>query len=229
MIQMAPVLAGIEEVIGPILFVLVVIVSVIGQVMAKWREAQQQAQRRGQASRPARPAGNPPRPAGSPQRTAAGSGKPAPGGRDPLKDEIGEFLRRAAERRGGTAAPAPTRPVPAPPRPVRPAQPPVTAEVVPPRPPQLSTLKTHVGEKRVGTTGLGHDIEQADEEMEKHLQAVFEHRVGTLSRADAEAMARTASSPTASIGLIAMLQDPLSLRQAIVLNEILNRPEHRWE
>jgi hypothetical protein len=211
----------------------VVIVSVVGQMIAKWREAQQQAQRRAQQQqRPARPAAGPQRPPGQ-------QGRPAGAGQDPLKDEIGEFLRRAAERRTGGPAqaggrPAPPPPVaPVPPQAARPSRPAPAPTRPSPRPVQAQVVRPtappRVVERPVVLDHLTSELELVDEEMEKHIHDVFEHRVGTLTRAQSEAIAKAVGTPTAALGLAAMLRDPLSLRQAIVLNEILHRPEHRWE
>ena len=78
--------------------------------------------------------------------------------------------------------------------------------------------------------------------MEGHLHDVFDHQLGTLggtpgesaeaAQADeAEALDdRISSVPVAAAaGLAAILADATSLRQAILLNEIFQRPEHRWQ
>ncbi len=240
MIPLAPVLAGIGDFIVPLLFVLVFIISIIGQIMSKWREAQQQAQRRAQQQRvppqQQRPDRGPIAQQRPVQRPAAPPKPAAAGGKDPLKDEISEFLRRAAQRRSG----APTQPAPRPgappaaapisrsPQRPRPAQKPVTAEIAEPRPAPIAAQPRRIGAKPVGTAGLGRDVDMADERMKQHLQSVFSHHVGTLDLTQTEAAKVAAAAPTAAVGLAAMLQDPLALRQAIVLTEIFNRPEHRW-
>jgi hypothetical protein len=50
-----------------------------------------------------------------------------------------------------------------------------------------------------------------------------------LVESDTEAQDFAESLPaTAAAGLAAMLASPTSLRQAILLSEIINRPEDRW-
>jgi hypothetical protein len=77
-------------------------------------------------------------------------------------------------------------------------------------------------------------VDQADEQMEEHLHKAFDHEVGTLAAqakakeaANAAAAAATASKVTAG-GVAAMLKDRNSLRNAIIMQEILRRPEERW-
>lgn len=87
---------------------------------------------------------------------------------------------------------------------------------------------------------LGDSVEIADDVMEAHLKQVFDHRIGTLqqSAADTQATRRAAAdaqrratgeSVTAPpVDFAAMLANTGSLRKAIVLNEILQRPADRW-
>jgi len=110
--------AGIQELIWVVVVVLFVIIQIGGQILAKGREAQKRAARGGQPGGP-----NPPRKA------------------DALDDEIGEFLRRVAQRRAaggpqqagrGPAEPPPRSPTPKRPRARKPqaAEKPIRAEVV---------------------------------------------------------------------------------------------------
>lgn len=79
-------------------------------------------------------------------------------------------------------------------------------------------------------------VDQADEAMQDHMHAVFDHQVGTLSRGERgrlqptepQAMPQRAPSDLDIAALAGLLSNPQSVRQAIVLNEILSRPEHRW-
>ncbi len=233
MIVVLPVFGAIEDFIGILVFVLFIVISVVGQIAAKWREQQEQAQRRARQAQPPRP--------GQPARPRAGVGQ------DPLKDEIGEFLRRAAEKRGaGPAQPArrPGQP-PTPPRPVRevrPARPPkpvieepieVELVEVPSTPVarRLGALEARDAANKAKSTAeaLGHHIDLADERMAEHLHSVFDHQVGTLGHATKGVQAQKPLPQTSAAGLAAMIGDPVRLRQAILMNEILQRPEHRWE
>ena len=78
---------------------------------------------------------------------------------------------------------------------------------------------------------LGLRVKHADEQFDVQLQQKFDHDVGSLTEsrsADAyeQKAASAADSPAAQIA--AMLTTPEGARQAIVLNEILRRPEEQW-
>jgi hypothetical protein len=227
--------------IGPgemklVLAIVVVILSVVGQAVAKWQELKKPV-KRGATSAP----------------------RPKPPSADPLAEEIGEFLRRAAQRRG-------------PPPPARPAV--IPAEVIEPRPatvrpagvpqsPDLvlqdvepdggvgQSVREHLGEPRFNQLNpeLGKEVLEADEKMESHLHQVFDHRLSRLSSAPGPAApAGTAGWALAAPGsdaapespasadqnplaasLAAMLANPTTIRQAVLLQEILHRPEERWQ
>ena len=82
-------------------------------------------------------------------------------------------------------------------------------------------------EKRAA--GLGDVVEQADEKVEAHLQEVFDHSLGQLSADETKTPTDAkASAPSAQSDLLALLKSPQSLRNAVILGEIFNRPEHRW-
>ena len=78
--------------------------------------------------------------------------------------------------------------------------------------------------------------EQADERMESHLHQAFDHRLGNISAgtqsitaavtpvADDEVRARIAANHP----LLSMLRQPQSVRNAIILSELLQRPVHNW-
>ena len=75
-------------------------------------------------------------------------------------------------------------------------------------------------------------ISREAEEMASHVHQTFDHQLGTLGgRASAsESESGTAPQPTPepAAPLAALLGDPHSLRNAIIMHEILARPEHRW-
>jgi len=191
------------------------IISAISQATGKKKEAQPRPKPR-------------PRP---PVRPA----QAGPGRQNPVANELEDFLRRAA---GGGQQPArPQRP-PAPvARPVV-AQP-VMAEVTD----ELEVIESvaehmshSAGESSFDLPG-GRGPEQEDAVSRK-----FDHQTGQLGSsstpaAHAAALAESDTSaegivksmpPTAAAGLGAMLASPTSLRQAILLKEILDRPESRW-
>jgi len=80
---------------------------------------------------------------------------------------------------------------------------------------------------------LGQEVSQADQRVEEHRREVFDHQVGTLSNKEesmsAERPVAEEFPMTTAAGLAALLADTNSIRQAIVINEILTRPEDRWE
>ena len=88
------------------------------------------------------------------------------------------------------------------------------------------------------TSHLGERIKSADEAIESHLHETFEHRLGALGAKTAAAAdstldeeenaARTGASTPAQFDLRSLLQSPQSLRNAIILSELLNPPHDRW-
>jgi hypothetical protein len=159
-----------------------------------------------------------------------------------MSGDIEEFLRRAAQRRAKQRAPAPK---PVPPRP-RPSQP-YDAEVIDDVEiiddmMSRDSVASHVEEHMQGhvfdeqVSHLGENVDRSDDKMEEHLQQVFEHNIGKLGAKtsaasdsslddDSPGQQQVASEPT---NYLALLQNPESIRQAIILNEILARPTERW-
>jgi len=162
-------------------------------------------------------------------------------------NEVEDFLKRAAKARSAER-----------PRPVRPPQmrlpqtrppveKPVQAEVVADAP-----VGGKIGkqvEKDLDTrefnqreTQLGSEVAAADKQIDERLHQVFDHHVSKLELMPGEAAtAPLAVAPvelteqslldipaTFATGLTDLLADPDFVRQAIVLNEILHRPEERW-
>ena len=78
-----------------------------------------------------------------------------------------------------------------------------------------------VGGSRLG--GLSASVDEADERMDEHLHKVFDHTLGQLgSKTEPE------PAPQAAAGYANFLRSRKSIREAIILSEIINRPEHRW-
>jgi hypothetical protein len=75
-------------------------------------------------------------------------------------------------------------------------------------------------------------IERGDVERERHRHQTFDHQLGRLkdagSRADGSAADEVVRPISQAAVIAAMLRDPAGVKQAIVLGEILNRPEGRW-
>jgi hypothetical protein len=102
----------------------------------------------------------------------------------------------------------------------------------------LSRLENrHLSER---TTTLVSPVEQADENVADHLHSVFDHGLGSLNsggmpgaaaQPDQAYFAGGAALPAAQVGaagFAALLANSQNLAQAIVMNEILQRPEHNW-
>lgn len=228
--------------VGMIIGIVIVIIAVLGQILSKLKEVQQpppQQQRR-------------PQPPVRPPRAGGAAGGAAPGKPNPLEDEIRQFLRGAAERR---AAPGAERPKPiGPPRQQRPPQPAPVAERPPlsplrPEEPEVvvaevSSLSEPLGREEFAElpSAIKSKVAQADDKMESHLHEVFDHKLGTLDKGSAMTGGLAQSKPpgepepagaplptTAAAGLAAMFATVENIRTAVLVNEILQRPEHRWE
>jgi len=193
------------DVFGVIVVIVVIVVTVVGRVIS-WVQAlaaeeARKAQKRAQSA---------------PRRT-------------PLDDEIGEFLRKAAQRRGGGP---PT------------ARPPQPASRQPPKarreePIEVMPIEESPQRFKPLESGLATQA-QADAAMEGHLRQVFDHGLGQLSTAGqspAPASTATTVSGEQSLadalalgpsGLAGLLASGVVMRQAIVLNEIIQRPVDRW-
>jgi hypothetical protein len=181
-----------------------------------------------------------------------------------MNNEVEEFLRRAAQRRAqveaqlraqaeararGQAQPPPQRAEP--PRrrmPASPPQAPLQAEVVDLEPElavagsrlaaEVAEHMRHTQEIAARVEQLGDRVEVADEEMQAHLQQVFDHSLGRLRKttdgppvtaaatpAEPPAVSR---EPSPAAAIAQMLRTPQNVRNVIVLSEILNRPLDRW-
>jgi hypothetical protein len=253
MIELTPLFADIEDLIKVGIFIFIIAAGAIGHLITKMKEAQEAARRREQ------------------QRARAQAQAQVPGKKDALEDEIGAFLRGAAERRGAggqqPARPAPQQPRPAaagprpvarptarpapqqrPVRPARPVGPPPVEEpvdlVLADASQPAQPLREQRGADRLrhlAPADVGREVSQADEKMEEHVHEVFDHKLGQLAgkRGDTArpAPVQEASSPedrvsplpsTAAAGMAALFADVNNLRQAILIHEILRRPEERW-
>lgn len=178
-----------------------------------------------QQRRPARPEARPdPRVA-----------RPRSGGRPEVQDEVAEFLKRAAEKRSG-AKPAEVRP--AQPRRVAPPEI-VEARAVEEMPSDRwpEPVRPQVDNREL-TQRAGHltHVDRTEAAFQAHMQ-VFDHSVGRIHEStatpppaaagQADVAPQTLTAPPNEI-FAALLADPQSLRQAIILNEIIERPVERW-
>jgi hypothetical protein len=168
------------------------------------------------------------------KRRPARPAQPRPEGRPEVQDEVAEFLKRATEKRPAAKraegrGQSPRRPIPAESVEAR-LETPSTS-----RWPQ--TVQPHVDSLDLAQRAeqLSH-VNQTEAAFQAHMQTL-EHSVGRIQEAvtDAALPAQTprddkshaAATPAGEL-FAALLADAQSLRQAIVLNEIIRRPEERW-
>lgn len=157
-----------------------------------------------------------------------------------LNDEIEKFLKRA---KGRSEKPQRQRmvspPPPAPPRQL--VERPVDAEIVERRDfdSVAASVEKHLADRGFSkrTEHLADDIVRADQQMESHLQKAFSHQVGRLTSPGEKAteapvtdtVTAVVNDPqSAAAALGALLANPQNIRSAVILKEILDRPEHRW-
>ena len=154
-----------------------------------------------------------------------------------------EFLRDIAEQQAGQPAvqrgdqPPPARPV----RPLPPREPVVDAEVIE-AVPVREAVSQHVARQldpssiRKHTAQLGAELAQEQAKHQSEVREKSGHKLGRLSGTKAATAGATAASQVTNLAgaltpagdLAQLLRSPTSVRQAIMLNEILARPEHRW-
>ena len=173
------------------------------------------------------------KPAPPNRQTAPGSA------RQSQTQEIEAFLQRAKERRREKTPPQKTV-AKAPPAPVRRlAETPLEAEVVKSRPLGASIANQQLDTRDVTehSEHLTDDLTQADQNRELHRRKMFSHRVGRLEDTSGEVGAKAgedapqsnaAATAAAAVPISAAFFQPKDIRQAIIVSEVLQRPEHRW-
>lgn len=217
-------LAAFEQV-GTVIAAILGILYIIGQVMN--REDKGQAPRR----RPAPPQ----RRAAGPERPIVQAGQNPRGGQDP-RAEVERFLREVTARGRGQAPqreedvellrrPAAARARPAPGGPAR--RPPAREVPRRPLPAQEEPVEVEVIPESLGS-GVGEHVRThlgpplAGEGMQRRVHDHLDHRLGTI-RSTSEAPQR--GEPRArGVHPLSLLRSPASLREAIVLSEILSEP-----
>jgi len=197
-----------------VIFVFMVI-GWINQMIVKNREAARK--------RPAQPVGEP-----------AGAGA--------QRDEVEEFLRDVIKRRQGGNPPRTRPPRQAEVEWIEP-QPEAPRRLVKGRKPGHSSLRENPPQQPKPTPeprpNPQSNVELADERLASRMHNVFDHHVGSLDAPSAaeekenlfqqpQLKRQIATSSVTAAGLGAMLSDQRNLKQAIVLMEILKRPEERW-
>jgi len=162
----------------------------------------------------------------APPRGPADAPRPAAEPRAELERQIAEFLREASGARP-TERPARTAPAPqaaikgqaAPPaHAVRPEH--AAPEAPPPR---AAPAPRRDDDRRVGT------LAARPSAVARHVQDAFAHDLGRLHSGLDMADAAAAPRPAAAVALARLARDPATIRQAVLLREILERPVDRWE
>jgi hypothetical protein len=168
-----------------------------------------------------------------------------------MRDEVEEFLRRAAARRAQAEAKRREQQQ----QPAQQPRPqPIQRQPLVQRPPAVqSEPLVEIIEAEVADTGsrfsssvsrgsaemgrhassLGAEVDQADDRLEARLHKTFDHQIGqlkdTTTAAPVKEVMQSSDALLASMNLPKLLSNAQTIRNAIVLSEVLNRPEHRWE
>lgn len=179
--------------------------------------------------------GKQPRPGAKPD--ARPRPRPAPAGRPEMPTDVNDFLRRAAEKRAAAQRPPKNEPEPPPRRLVTTKlDAPLGQEVVDAQAVDDVHAANSVGayvEDHLGTReeAAAHltQVSRSEAMFQAHLQQTFQHHVGQLDAQANDPAAPAAAPPAAEAPWTALLADPGNIRQAVVLNEILQRPVDRWQ
>jgi hypothetical protein len=159
---------------------------------------------------------------------------PQPGGdgdpRAELEKQIADFLRQVTGDDAGPRRP-PARPQPKPqPAPTTASSKPLSPRPQAAQPPRPKPAAAQAP-RQVGTLAAG------PSDVARHVQDAFAHELGHLhsglEKAAEESAKVAAAKPPARGGLsahdlVAAAHDPATIRQAILLREILERPVDRW-
>lgn len=179
----------------------------------------------------------PRRPVAKPEARPRHKPPAAPAGRPAMPGDVNEFLRRAAEKRAAAQRPLVNEPEPAPRRLVTSTLDAPPGEVVHAQAVDEVHSATRVGAHVADHLGtrefddrLAHltHVDRSEAAFQSHLQQTFQHHVGQLEEQSGEAAA-TAPPALTDAPWAALLADPGNVRQAIILNEILQRPVDRWQ
>ena len=82
------------------------------------------------------------------------------------------------------------------------------------------------------TRQLGSEVGLADQNLQAHLSQTFDHQVGTLKKGrgvtDVGPARAAGDSMEATDSIFRMIASRDGIRDAIILGEVLRRPEERW-
>jgi len=146
-----------------------------------------------------------------------------------LEKQITDFLRQVTGEKSGAERPLPRpqpKPQPAPtlasPKPLAPR--PRTEQ--PPRPRPAVQAPRSVGTLATGSSDVARHVQDAFAHELSHLQSGFDE--ATDEPAKGAATKSPAHGGLSARELVAAARDPATIRQAILLREILERPVDRW-
>ena len=74
------------------------------------------------------------------------------------------------------------------------------------------------------TKSLGAKVASSDDRLESHLQEKFEHELGSLEHRESSQQSKPDEEDMAS-KIVATLRNPEGIRQVVIANEILRRPD----
>jgi hypothetical protein len=94
-------------------------------------------------------------------------------------------------------------------------------------------VRSHIDTSNLArhATQLGEEVALADDKMDARLHSKFDHAVGRLSLDASRSVQSTTTTTTARAvsplaqELLEMLSNPASIRQAILISEVLRRPD----
>lgn len=136
-------------------------------------------------------------------------------GRGDLQDEIREFLRRESpDRRPAMPSPATSTPPPRPPRP-RPA-------------PQLVERSKEMPKPMPSRVSGESIAERVKQDFSKELEHLSTPLTADRALASSPPSGRVTSGSPAAAEIVRSLRSPATLRELVVIREILDRPVDRW-
>jgi hypothetical protein len=94
-----------------------------------------------------------------------------------------------------------------------------------------SDIAQHASRLSDRASQLGADVGQADDKLEDRIHEKFDHDLGRIhddTVTDDMGTRRPGRVPRTAGEIAEMFRSPKSIRQAVILSEILNRPEQRW-
>ena len=174
-----------------------------------------------------------PRPAAAPNRDSIEilfGNDPASANKPPLSQPPRDMAARSAPPSSPPSVPA----MPAPPRPQRAQRSPQRAAA-----PRGKSVADHVNEHVAAAARqiseeaarLGDRVTQGDRQFASQLQQKFDHEIGTFGdrrTEPAQDQPAAAAPVNPAVTIAALLGNADGMRQAMILNEVLRRPEERW-